>query len=85
MEKTNGPAHPTKSVKLNGYISQVTFPHLQVSREKETQTSLFVSYFRFYILAISYDACLSLWFTSLSMKISRSIHVAANGIDSLFL
>ena len=50
----------TKSVKLNAYISQVTFPHLQVSREKETQTSLFVSYFRFYILAISYDACLSL-------------------------
>ena len=60
MEKTNGPTHPTNSVKLNGFISQVTSPHLQVSLEKETQISPFVSYFRFYQLAISYDICLSL-------------------------
>ena len=60
MQKTNGPTHPTNSVKLNGFISQVTSPHLQVSLEKETQISPFVSYFRFYQLAISYDICLSL-------------------------
>ena len=31
---------------------------------------------------ISYDICL--WLTSLSMIISKSIHVAANGIISFF-
>ena len=33
---------------------------------------------------ISYDLFLSLWFTLLSMIMSRSIHVAANGIISFF-
>ena len=51
---------PTNSVKLNRFISQVTFPRLQVSRERETQISSSVSYFRFYILVTSYDICLSL-------------------------
>ena len=34
---------------------------------------------------ISYGICLSLWLISLSIIISRSIHVAANGIISFFL
>ena len=34
---------------------------------------------------MSYDISVSVWFTSLTMTFSRSIHVAANGILSIFL
>ena len=44
----------------------------------------FVSCFRFHIWAASY-ICLSVWFTSPSRIIFRSIHVAANSITSFFL
>ena len=42
----------------------------------------FYNLFRFHVWVISYDTCL--WLISLSMIISRPIHVAANGIISLF-
>ena len=41
-----------------------------------------IIFIRFHILVISYDICLCL--TSLTMIISRSIHVAANGVILVF-
>ena len=42
--------------------------------------------FRFHVQVISYDICLfPFWLTSFNMIISGYIHVAANGIISLFL
>ena len=45
----------------------------------------FVSYFRFHIHVIWWYLSFSFWLTLLSMIISRSIHVAANGIISFFV
>jgi len=43
-------------------------------------------FFRFYVYMIPYDVCLSLWRrTSLSMTISSSIYLAANGIILFYL
>ena len=40
---------------------------------------------RFHLYVISYDVFFfTVWLTLLSMKVSRSIHVAANGLISLF-
>ena len=44
-----------------------------------------MSYFRFHIYVISYGICLSLSVIALSMIMSRSIHVATNGIILFFL
>ena len=41
---------------------------------------LFVKYIRFQIYVISYMVCVFFWLISLSMRVSNSIHVAANGI-----
>ena len=48
------------------------------------QMSSFVAIFRFHIWVISCYLCFSVWLTSLSVIISRSSHVAANGTISFF-
>ena len=51
-----------------------------------TFTSSVLFLFRVQIQEMSYDISLSLFdLTSLSMRLSRSIHVAANGLISFFL
>ena len=45
---------------------------------------IYIIIFRLHIQVISYDICLSVWLASLSMIISRPIHVAAIDIILLF-
>ena len=68
------------------FISSLALQCIQayfLPHHTEEQISIWeVFLFRFHRWVISFDICL--WLSSLSMIISRSIHVAANGIISLF-
>ena len=76
----NSQSIPPPSPLLLGKHTSVLYVHESVS---SLQIGSFGPYFRFHTEVISYGICLFL--TSLSMRISSCLHVAANGFILFFL